>query len=449
MCKHMLAILRAPFTRRARAEFGYAVIGLPLGIAGFVITVATLGAFGYLSVTVVGLPLIAASTLIVRRMGAVNRGLARRMLGLQLAAPAPFRPRPGFIGWIRSGLTDTAGWRARAYLLLKFPVAVAGFVVAVVCWVAGLVYLFAPLIWALGLSKVMIRTNGVANHVTVNYGSFAFDTWPRTWLLAAQGVLLVLLAPWAVRSVLTLDRRLIYGLLGPTSLTERVRDLERTRAHAVDDSAAQLRSIERDLHDGAQAQMVAVAMKLGLAKEKLGGGDGAVRPAGSEPDVKRALELVAAAHHTATEAINELRDLARGIHPAVLDNGLDAALATLAARSAVPVELIVDVPDRPSPSIETIAYFCAAELLTNVAKHSGARRAVLEAVHVPGMLRVAGHRRRRGRGQPRCGRRPARTGGAGPDGGRQAGGQQPQRRPDNGDRRTASPRLKGQPACAS
>jgi signal transduction histidine kinase len=384
----MLAILRAPFTRHAWAEFGYAVIGLPLGIAGFVITIATLGAFGYLSVTLVGLPLIAVSTLIVRRMGAVNRGLARRMLGLQVAAPAPFRPRPGFIGWIRSGLTDTAGWRARAYLLLKFPVAVAGFFVAVVCWVSGLGYLLAPVIWALGLGKVMIRTNGVASHVAVNYGSFAFDTWPRTWLLTAQGVLLVLLAPWAVRSVLTLDRWLIYGLLGPASLTERVRDLERTRAHAVNDSAAQLRSIERDLHDGAQAQMVAVAMKLGLAKEKLGGGDGAVRPEGSEPDVKRALELVDAAHHTATEAINELRDLARGIHPAVLDNGLDAALATLAARSAVPVELIVDVPDRPSPSIETIAYFCAAELLANVAKHSGARRAVLEAVHVPGMLRV-------------------------------------------------------------
>jgi signal transduction histidine kinase len=126
-------------------------------------------------------------------------------------------------------------------------------------------------------------------------------------------------------------------------------------------------------------------MKLGLAKEKLGG---AVHSEGSEPDVERALELVSAAHRTATEAINELRDLARGIHPAVLDAGLDPALATLAARSAVPVELIVDVPDRPSPSIETIAYFCAAELLTNVAKHSGARRATLEAVQVPGMLRI-------------------------------------------------------------
>jgi signal transduction histidine kinase len=204
-------------------------------------------------------------------------------------------------------------------------------------------------------------------------------------VLVAQGVLLMFLAPWILRALLLLDRGLIYGLLGPTSLTERVRELEQTRAHAVDDSAARLRSIERDLHDGAQAQLVAVAMKLSLAKEKLGSGLVGKQP---EVDVVRAYELVDTAQRTAAEAINELRDLARGIHPPVLDSGLDAALATLAARSAVPVELVVHVPDRPSAAIETIAYFCAAELLTNVAKHSGARHAVLEAVQVPGMLRV-------------------------------------------------------------
>jgi signal transduction histidine kinase len=164
-----------------------------------------------------------------------------------------------------------------------------------------------------------------------------------------------------------------------------VRDLERTRAHAVEDSAERLRRIERDLHDGAQAQIVAVAMKLGLAKEKLGGG---TEGAGGPPDVKRALELVDTAQRTATEAIAELRGLARGIHPAVLDVGLDAALATLTARSAVPTELIVDVPQRPASAIETIAYFCVAELLANVAKHGRARHAVVEAVQVPGMLRV-------------------------------------------------------------
>jgi signal transduction histidine kinase len=157
----------------------------------------------------------------------------------------------------------------------------------------------------------------------------------------------------------------------------------------VDDSAARLRRIERDLHDGAQAQMVAVAMKLGLAREKLGGTISGTSFAGTaQADLERVLELVDAAHRGAKNAITELRDLARGIHPPVLDHGLGAALATLAARSEVPVELVVDLPERPSAAIETIAYFCAAELLTNVAKHSGARHATLEAVHVPGLLRM-------------------------------------------------------------
>jgi signal transduction histidine kinase len=164
----------------------------------------------------------------------------------------------------------------------------------------------------------------------------------------------------------------------------RVRELEQSRARVVDDSAARLRRIERDLHDGAQAQMVAVAMKLGLAREKLGG---MVEETG-RADLKRVMELVDAAHCGAKEAITELRDLARGIHPPVLDQGLGAALASLAAGSEVPVELAVDLPERSSAAIETIAYFCAAELLVNVAKHSGARHATLKAVHVPGLLRV-------------------------------------------------------------
>jgi signal transduction histidine kinase len=167
-------------------------------------------------------------------------------------------------------------------------------------------------------------------------------------------------------------------------LPRRVRELEQSRARVVDDSAARLRRIERDLHDGAQAQMVAVAMKLGLAREKL------ARMAGGagQADVERVLELVAAAHRGAKEAITELRDLARGIHPPVLDQGLGPALASLAARGDVPVELVVDLPERPSAAIETIAYFCAAELLANVVKHSGARQATLEVAHVPGLLRL-------------------------------------------------------------
>jgi signal transduction histidine kinase len=173
-----------------------------------------------------------------------------------------------------------------------------------------------------------------------------------------------------------------YRQLAP--FPQRVRDLEQSRARAVDDSATRLRRIEHDLHDGAQAQMVAVAMKLGLAREKLAGMiDGT-----EQANLERVLALVAGAHQGAKEAITELRDLARGIHPPVLDHGLDTALTTLAARSEVPVDLVVDLPERPSAAVETIAYFCAAELLANVTKHSGARCATLEVVHMPTLLRV-------------------------------------------------------------
>ena len=163
---------------------------------------------------------------------------------------------------------------------------------------------------------------------------------------------------------------------------ERVRELQRSRALVVDDAAARLRSIEQDLHDGAQAQMVAVVMKLGLARDHLSTPAAGLQGA----DLDRALELVDAAHRGAMEAITELRDLARGIHPPALGEGLGAALASLAARGDPPVELVIDLPERPSPSIETIAYFCAAELLTNAAKHSGAQHAKLEVLHQPGLV---------------------------------------------------------------
>src|ERR1700728_2985532 len=194
----------------------------------------------------------------------------------------------------------------------------------------------------------------------------------------ALGVALLVAAPWvgplALLAALPLaGAALIFWTvhrLQQDSLL-RVRELERSRARAVDDSAARLRRIERDLHDGAQAQMVAVAMKLGLATKRLGGMiDGT-----GQTDLERVLELVVAAHRGAKEAVTELRNLARGIHPPVLDQGLGVALTTLAARGDLPVELAIDLPERPSAAIETIAYFCAAELLTNVTKHSGARHA--------------------------------------------------------------------------
>ena len=189
-------------------------------------------------------------------------------------------------------------------------------------------------------------------------------------LALAVGLGMVLAAPWVTRAVVAADRWLLVALLGPGQLAQRVADLEHTRALAVDDAAAQLRRVERDLHDGAQIRLATLAMHLA------GQGEGP----GAAADVARARELVDAAHRDAKQALGELRDLARGIHPPVLDSGLDNALATLAATSAVPVELACDLPERFDPAaIETIAYYCAAELLANAAKHSHAGQVTVQA----------------------------------------------------------------------
>jgi signal transduction histidine kinase len=169
-------------------------------------------------------------------------------------------------------------------------------------------------------------------------------------------------------------------MLGPARLAQRVADLEQTRALAVEDSAALLRRVERDLHDGAQIRLATLAMNLGMAREKLGDD--------VDPEVR---ELVDAAHRGAKDALVDLRNLARGIHPPALDNGLAAALATLAASSAIPVELTATIPQRPAAAIETIAYFCAAELLANAAKHSHANTIAIDVTerHRRLVLRVS------------------------------------------------------------
>jgi signal transduction histidine kinase len=149
---------------------------------------------------------------------------------------------------------------------------------------------------------------------------------------------------------------------------ERARELTERRARAVDESAARLRQIERDLHDGAQVRLAALAMTLGEIKENL-----------EQSGDDRTLALAGAAHQNAKDTLAELRDLARGIHPPVLDRGLGPALGILAGTSAIPVGLTVALTERPSPAIEAMAYFCAAELLANAAKHSGASRVTISA----------------------------------------------------------------------
>lgn len=180
--------------------------------------------------------------------------------------------------------------------------------------------------------------------------------------MVAAGVLLLWLAPRLVRWSLVPHRLLLAGLLGPDAAARRIHTLEETRAQAVDDAAATLRRIERDLHDGTQARLVGLGMHLAMIGELIA----------ADADRERLLEVVATARSNAQQAVADLRHLVKGIHPPVLDQGLDTALATLAADIALPVAVTVDLPQRPSPALESIAYFCTAELLANAAKHSGA-----------------------------------------------------------------------------
>jgi signal transduction histidine kinase len=365
-------VVTEPFARRAHLELLFCLVGVLFGLATFAMIPLAL-------VVVVLIPVL---TRLARRLGEVHRGLAAGLLGERVPAPPQQRPGRGLFGWLWAGLRDGPGWRAVAYQVLKLP---AGFLegYAAYLWLGGLANLTYPFWWGLfrnhppgvRLSPVLVATPfpGRALHV---------GTFPGTFAAFAVGLVMVLAAPWVARGVTAVDRWLVRGLLGPGTLTQRVRDLEQTRALAVDDAAARLRRIERDLHDGAQIRLATLAMNLGMAKEKLGDS--------AEPrDVTQARELVDAAHRGAKEALVELRDLAKGIHPPVLDNGLDDALATLAAGSATPVELCSDIPERPAPAIETIAYFCAAELLANAAKHSHANRITIQAAGREGRLRLA------------------------------------------------------------
>ena len=373
------AVARAPFSRRTHRDLLFCLISVPLAIAGFTGVVVLLVPGVVLSVSIVGtmlgLPLIVLASSAAGEVAGLNRRLAGWLLGVRVAAPPAFRPGHGVLGRLDARLRDGTAWRAVAYVLVKLPAAaLEGLSVYVAA--VGLADLTYPLWWPLFRNHppgTRLSPAGVLNPLTPGNGMlFRISSYPGTFAAFAVGAAAVLAAPWVARAAVGLDRWLIRALLGPRRLEERVRQLEQTRARAVDDSAAQLRQVERDLHDGAQVRLAALAMSLGMAREKLGDSD---QPA----DLASIRELVDSAHRGAKDALSELRDLVKGIHPPVLDSGLPDALATLAAASVLPVELRADVPVRPTEAIETIAYFCAAELLANATKHSSANHVVVRA----------------------------------------------------------------------
>ncbi|PPS87984.1 sensor histidine kinase [Streptomyces sp. MH60] len=308
---------RFAYDRHTWKEIAHLLANLPAALLGFVYVVTTLSVGIGLTVTVIGLPLLAAGLLGARQLGKLERARARRLLGVRVdePSPLPLRGRRGFFAQLWMSLKDPVGWRTVLYDVIRLPWGIATFVVT--------------------LTSLIVL-------------------WP--------------VLPFIARGLANVDRAMVRGLLSPSDeLERRIAELESDRGVVVDTAAADLRRIERDLHDGAQARLVNLAMGLGLAKEKLL----------EDPDTAAA--MVDEAHGEVKLALQELRDLARGIHPAVLtDRGLDAALSSVASRCTVPVRVSVDLAERPAAAIEGIAYFTVSELLQNVSKHSGAGSASVE-----------------------------------------------------------------------
>ena len=292
----------------------YMIVSFVFRILQFVLIVTGIAVGVGTAVVWVGFPILLATTSFIRW----SADRERAWMGTMLRVPLPPVERRSQEGlpllrrWMVR-LSDPTTWRDLAYLMVAFPLACA----------------------ELGIAIASIVLLPMAIWVTPWLG----------WLHGELGI----------------------ALLGPnrtTRLEQKAEHLQASRARGVDAAEAERRRIERDLHDGAQQRLVAVAMSLGRAKSKFD----------QDPDLVR--DLIDEAHSDAKLAVSELRDLARGIYPAVLgDRGLDAALSAQAAKSPIPVDVTVTVNPRPPAAVETTAYFIVGETLTNIAKHSGATEA--------------------------------------------------------------------------
>ncbi|MFK0048711.1 histidine kinase [Streptomyces sp. NPDC090741] len=292
----------------------------------------------------------------------LQRSRFRELLEREIPAVAyghrPLRPRA-----LLERLRSESTWRQYGYHLLVSPLAGVGGALIVLAWACGFagatVYGWS---WLLPVEE-------------------AYPGWTRAYDTATVlGALLLLATPWLAAALARLDAFAAASLLGPNrakELERRVEDLAESRAGVLDAADLERRRIERDLHDGAQQRLVALAMNLGIARATL---------TDLPPEAKAVIDE---AHREAKEAIEELNSLVRGLHPAVLeDRGLDAALSGIAARAPLPVELTVELAHRPGPTVEAVAYFVVSEALANVAKHAKASRCRVEARRDADTLRI-------------------------------------------------------------
>jgi signal transduction histidine kinase len=365
-----LARFLHPFVEaRTYLETLHLWLDLVVGVFWFSVLTTLIASGVSLLITLVGLPILTGTFLLARGGAFVERRRIALLLGLAIEQPGR-RAHADDRGFRRlvAPFRDRTTWKELAYLWIAQPVlSVVTFTVAVTAWAVPL--------WAITLPTYAIGHPGAAPEV---WTGERLDTPLETLLTALGGLLILPLVPWVIRGTAAVDAALARVLLSASKrdeLEEQIGTLRETQARSVDIAIADRRQIERDLHDGAQQRLLALGMELGMALEKF------------ETDPEGARELVGGAHQEVQRAVQELRDLARGIHPAVLtDRGLDAALSSLAARSPVRVRLETDLQDRPPASIEATAYFIVAEALTNAARYAGASLVEVRARQLGGRL---------------------------------------------------------------
>lgn len=391
-------ILLAPFQPRTWGAIAYLISDIPvalLGVGCFALWLAIVGAtaeraLGTLQAAIsanpialaigltattfgilVVIPIIVLMILGARYVGWFEIRRARFLLSEHTSTPSGFQPQPGFVGWFKSGLADVVGWRALVYVAVKFPLVLIELSLAFFVWAAAISALAYPLVYQLAGRQ----SAGIAIQSDLPSGAIQA-------VVFVLGVLLLIAAAWLTRGLGQMNRLLVRSLLGPTRRSARIHELEQRREQVVEDSAGQLRRIERDLHDGTQSRLVVVSMYVGLIKARLEADD-------ITPETLAELRTLAhSAHLESKIAMTELRDLVRNIHPAILDQGLEAALQSMASRCPLRVLVVVDLPQRLSPALETIAYYSIAELLTNAVKHSQASEVVISVMSNKGIVEI-------------------------------------------------------------
>ncbi|MGH3318834.1 MAG: sensor histidine kinase [Streptosporangiaceae bacterium] len=333
----------------------YVTWGYVVGAVSFSVALAAFATAASLSILIVGLPLLWLTLLLSHGVAVVEQRRADLLLGARVETRPDPLPEGSWPARMWARITSPGAWLELCYGLVVLPL---------LAWPGGLVVFSA---WGGGLAFILFPAYGWALPIGGQLFGWELGYAVCAALHAVIGAVLLLAAPWLARGIRSAQVGSARLMLSPNreeQLTRRVETLQETRTRMVAAADTERRRIERDLHDGAQQRLVALAMTLGRANTRFE----------DEPDAAR--ELVAEAHGEAKQALIELRNLARGIHPAVLsDRGLDAALSALAARSPVPVEVSVDLPRRPDPALEAVAYFIVAEALTNVARHARATKA--------------------------------------------------------------------------